>query len=312
MIAKGATGFVVAAGKGGREVSRVRVGDIGVDAQLPIASASKWLTAATVLAVVDEGKLSLDAPISTWLPTVQGEAASLTIRQLLSQTSGLAGSVADLYDLRQDARITLAQSAQEVTARPLAHRPGQVFVYGGPGFQVAGAVVEAVTGKRWNQIFEEKIARPLGMGHTYWTHLRFDAPMQPPDADTLNPVLQGGAVSTAGDYMRFLGMLARGGVYEGKRILSRKSVRAMLSDQTTSATMTPTGAGVLESAHYGLGNWCETWDSRGRCDRSSSIGAFGAYPWLEQKSGRFGIVFIYLQENAFRVWPEMQAIRDAM
>ncbi|ATB36138.1 hypothetical protein CYFUS_001552 [Cystobacter fuscus] len=311
MVAKGAGGFTIATGTGAKEVSRVSFGGIAPDQRFPIASASKWLTAATVMAVVDEGKLSLDRPVSTWLPKITGDAGKLTLRQLLSQTSGIVGSRAELYDLAQDHRITLGQSAEEVTARPLVTRPGDVFVYGGPGFQVAGAAVEAATGKRWAQVFYEKIAGPLGMTHTYWTHLRLDRTDELPVAETLNPVLQGGAVSTAEDYMHFLSMLAQGGAYQGKRILSRASVDAMLSDQTPSARMTPTGASVLEDAHYSLGSWCETWNAQGKCDRNSSIGAFGVYPWVERKTGGYGIVFLYLREDAFRMWPEIQVIRDA-
>lgn len=311
MAANGAGGFTIAFGEGAATVSRVSFGDIEPTTRYPIASASKFLTAATVMAVVDEGKLSLDLPVSTWLPNISGEAGKLTLRQLLSQTSGLAGSAGELYDLAQDHRITLGQSAEDVTRRPLISRPGEVFAYGSPGFQVAGAAVEAATGKLWADVFEEKIGRPLKMDNTYWIHLRLDRTDELPVAETLNPVLQGGAVSTAEDYMRFLSMMAQGGVFEGKRILSSASVDAMLSDQTANARMTPTGASVLPDAHYSLGNWCETWDAQGRCNRNSSIGLFGTYPWVERNTGRFGIIFLYVRDDAFRFWPEMEVIRDS-
>lgn len=312
MVAKGAGAFTIATGVGANEISRVSFGNIGPDAQYPIASASKFLTAATVMAVVDAGKLALDRPISTWLPEISGAARELTLRQLLSQTSGLAGSRGELFDLAQDHRITLAQSAEELTQRPLVSRPGEVFAYGGPGFQVAGAAVEAATGKRWAEVFAEKIGQPLRMTRTYWTHLRLDRSGELPVAQTLNPVLQGGAVSTAEDYMHFLSMIAQDGMYEGKRILSPTAIAALLSDQTAKARMTPTGASVLPNAHYSLGNWCETWDKQGRCDRNSSLGLFGVYPWVERKTQRFGIIFIYVRDDAFRLWPQMQAIRDSV
>lgn len=312
MVAKGSGGFSVGVGMRDKVISLADFGGIKPDTQYPIASASKFLTAATVMAIVDDGKLQLDAPISTWLPKLSPAAGRLTLRQLLSQTSGLAGSKGEYYDLAQDHRITLEQSALDVTRRPLISEPGKVFAYGSPGFQVAGGVVEAATGKRWAQVFQEKIAGPLGMTRTYWTHLRLDSTNELPVAETLNPVLQGGAVSTARDYLRFLSMIAQAGLSEGRRVLSRNAVDEMLKDQTPTATMMPADANPIKGAHYGLGNWCETWDAAGAGLRNSSIGAFGVYPWVDQKTGRFGIVFPYVRDNAFRFWPEIEAIRDAV
>jgi CubicO group peptidase (beta-lactamase class C family) len=311
MAAGGAGGFTVIAGKGDKTESSVRFGAIEQDTQFPIASASKWLTAAAVMRVVEQKNLSLDTPISTWLYDLNPAAGQLTLRQLLSQTSGLAGSQGEFYDIHQDHQITLAQSAADVTARPLISKPGEVFAYGGPGFQVAGAVAEAVTGKRWADLFDEQIAKPLGMNRTYWTHLRMDSYDEYPLLETLNPVLQGGAVSTAPDYARFLSMLAQGGLFEGKRLLSTEAVDEMLRDQTHHAQMTPTEANVLADAHYSLGSWCEAWDDSGACVRNSSIGLFGTYPWVERATGRYGLIFLYQRDSAFRFWPQMQLIRDS-
>lgn len=310
MIAAGAGGFTIGIGSGSAQLSRVSFGDIAADTQYPIASASKFLAAATILSVVDDGRLTLDGAISEWLPEITGEAGQLTLRHLLSQTSGLAGSEGELYDLAQDHRITLVQSALEVTRRPLISKSGDIFAYGGPGFQVAGAVAEAASGMLWAELFYEKIAKPLNMSRTYWTHLRLDTEQELPVSETLNPVLQGGAVSTAQDYLQFLSMLAQGGQFNGNRVLSSYAINEMLSDQTQNSVMNPTGASVLPDADYALGSWCETWDKQGRCQRNSSIGLFGVYPWIERDSGWFGIVFLYNRENAFRLWPQMEVIRN--
>lgn len=310
MIAKGTPGVTVVFGGPGHEAVRADVGQIAADTRYPIASASKWLVAATVMALVDEGKLTLDQPVSTWLRGVKGAADKVTLRQLLAQTSGVAGGLGELYDLKQDHRITLRQSADEVLARPLATTPGVVFNYGGPGFQVAGAVAEAVTGQTWEEVFQSRIARPLGMTGTQWAHLKFGDAI-PPAAETRNPVLQGGAIGTADDYVRFVKMLSQKGQYEGRRVLSEKAVAEMMTDQTAAAKMLPTNAALLEKAHYGLGNWCETWDAKGHCTRSSSIGAFGTYPWVDMPTGRYGLVFINRQTDSFAVWPEVLAVQAA-
>ncbi len=310
MIAKGTSGVTVVFANKKGEISRVHTGAIDATSQYPIASASKWVTAAVVLSLVDEGKLSLDIPVSTWLPEIKGEAGAVTLRQLLAQTSGLAGTLNDLYDLKQDHKVTLAQSAAEIASRPMAHPRGAEFHYGGPGFQIVGAVVEAVTGKSWEQEFQTRIARPLGMKNSHWTHMQFGP--TPPVAETRNPVLQGGMVSTADDYFRFLTMLSQKGRYGGQRVLSAKSVAMMMTDQTQTAKMNQTGAVVLQDAHYALGNWCETWDAKARCTRSSSLGAFATYPWLDQKTGRYGLIFMFRTDDAFAVWPEIMAVQAAL
>src|SRR6185312_11638684 len=78
----GAPGVTAIVMKGGQTLYRVDVGAIAPDAQLPIASASKWMTGALVMTVVDEGKLSLDEPIGKRLPAFKGEQARITLREL--------------------------------------------------------------------------------------------------------------------------------------------------------------------------------------------------------------------------------------
>lgn len=308
IMAKGYPGLAVMVGKSGREVSRIAAGDLNATTPMPIASASKWLAAATVMHLVDEGKLSIDQPVSTWLSDVGPDIGKLTLRQLLSQTSGISNS--QNAALARD--MTLAQAAKAIGSVPLAHTPGTTFVYGGPGFQIAGAVVESATGQSWEKVFESRIAQPLGMKNTRWAHLDMSTGAPVLRRDSRNPILQGGAISTAEEYMHFLEMMASGGNYRGKRILSTEAVQAMKTDQTTKAAMTPTGAALLENAHYALGNWCESWNTKGECARNSSIGAWGVYPWIDHKSGVYGIFFANVPNDAFRVWPEMQELRAAI
>jgi len=283
--APGVTAIVM---RDGRPLLRVDVGDIARDAQLPVASASKWMAAALVMTVVDEGKLSLDAPISRYLPTFTGPSATITLRELLAQTSG-EGSLLDMVDIRQDPRLSLAESAAQIARRPLRDPPGAVFRYGGPGFQVAGAAVEAVTHKRWAELFDERIARPLGMTRTYWEHL----PRRGVPADqTSNPLLQGGVVTTADDYMRFLTMLAQNGRVDGRRILSAHAVEVMETAQTVGrpkAWLPPGAKG--RPMEYALGNWCEAWTAKHVCTLVSSPGASGTFPWWDRQQGLYGIFF---------------------
>jgi CubicO group peptidase (beta-lactamase class C family) len=223
---------------------------------------------------------------------------------VLSQTTGLGPAG---LDLSQDYRMTLAESAKAIAAAPPASQPGARFVYGGPGFQVAGAVVEAAAGKRWEEVFQEKIGRPLDMKDTYWANLATLVPTKEQLAQTRNPTLQGGAVSTAQDYMQFLAMLAGDGLYEGRRVLSHEAVEAILTDQTANAVMAPSGVAMLDKSHYALGNWCEAW-AGARCTRSSSLGAWGVFPWLDRDSGLYGVNFLYEKDKAFSLLGDTQAI----
>lgn len=303
VVADGAPGVTALAFKDGKLLYRLDVGDIAPDAQLPIASASKWMTATLVMTVVDEGKLSLDQPIGERLPEFTGEAGKVTLRQLMSFTAG-QGSLEGFFDLRQDPHITLAESARQVAARPLTDPPGTAFRYGGPSLQVAGALVEQATGKTWAELFQERIAGPLGMTRTYWGN-----PLRPglkPD-EVRNPNLQAGVYTTADDYGRFITMLAGRGESNGKRIISEKAFDAMETLQTAKATMAykPPGATSLDG--YALGNWCETVEAGGRCGMVSSPGAFGTYPWIDRDNGVYGVFF--LKDRLPNVVADIQAAR---
>ncbi|MCI3135197.1 serine hydrolase domain-containing protein [Phenylobacterium aquaticum] len=288
VLAEGASGVSALVMKDGRLLYRVDVGDAGPDVRLPIASASKWMTAALIMTVVDEGKLSLDEPIGRRLPQFTGAAGQITLRQLMSFTAG-QGSLEGFVDLRQDPHITLAQAADEIAARPLEDPPGATFRYGGPSLQVAGALVEQATGQRWADLFAARIAGPLGMSHTYWGN-----PLRPglSPSEVLNPNLQAGVYTTADEYAAFLSMLAARGMGPKGRILSEAAFDQMETVQTGKAVMAyrPPGAAGLQA--YGLGNWCETFDAKGRCGMVSSPGAFGTYPWIDRDRGIYGVFFL--------------------
>ncbi len=303
IVQQGAPGVTAIVMKGDRLLYRLDVGQIAPETEYEVASASKWLTTALVMTVVDEGKLSLDAPISRYVSAFKGEAAKTTLRELLAQTSG-QGSLESLVDVRQDPRITLAQSAALIAARPLENPPGAVFKYGGPSFQVAGAMVEAVTHRKWSDLFAERLATPLGMTHTYWTHLPDHGV---PAAAVTNPLLQGGAVTTAEDYMRFLTMIDQHGLYQGKRILSEKAVDDMETAQTIGKPMAYLPPGVVGGVQYALGNWCEEWIARGHCTLVSSPGAFGAFPWIDRESNVYGIFF--LKDRSQQILPHLLMAR---
>ncbi len=134
-----------------------------------VASITKMATALTALRLQDEGLLSLDAPVATLLPG--GEAlGGITIRQLLSHTSGLRDTAAYAEALRQ------GESWSWVVAQPgvLVGTPGAYFSYCNLGFGLIGCILEQVSGLPLDRLFDEKLFQPLGMTATL-------------DASRLNP-----------------------------------------------------------------------------------------------------------------------------
>ena len=291
ILARGAPGVSVLVYRNGDLLYRMDRGRIAPDERLPVASASKWMAAALVMTVVDEGRLSLDEPIGRRLPEFQGPSGEITLRQLLSYTAG-QGSLLGMSDLFQDSGITLAESAARIAGRPQADPPGAIFRYGGPSLQVAGALVEQATGQRWADLFEARIARPLGMTSTTWTH-----PLRPDldPASVRNPNLQGGVYTTAADYGRFLGMVAGRGVLDGRRVLSKGAVAEMEMVQTAGKPIAYRPPGMSEIEAYDLGNWCEVAGADGACVLASSPGAFGVYPWIDRRTGLYGLFFLRYQ-----------------
>src|SRR5687768_12804052 len=166
-----------------------------------IASAGKWLAAATIAAVVDEGRLSWDDSVKKWLPSFKDVKGNATLRQLFSHTAGYPAYQPE--GKRRDDYQSLSEAVANIVDLPADTLLGTKFSYGGLAMQVAGRMAELATGKTWEVIFQEKIAGPLGMRSTHFTPV-----------DTTpghNPMIGGGARSSLHDYARFLQMIMNEG-----------------------------------------------------------------------------------------------------
>ncbi|HEX8299656.1 MAG TPA: serine hydrolase [Rubricoccaceae bacterium] len=244
-----------------------------------IASATKWMSGAVVLSLVDSGHLSLDDPLSRFFPDLTGPKRAITVRQLFSHTSGIVE--VPVGSCLTERTTTLAACAAEVLARPLRFTPGTGFFYAGGSMHVAGRVAEIASGRPWATLFAERVARPLGMTDTAYL-------------SATNPWIGGGLVSTAADYTALLQMVLTGGLHRGQRVLSEASVAAMLADQTgVEAGATPVlfspfsrYAGTdpdlpADVLGYGIGVWREQLTEAGGLRHASSPGAYGFSPWVD-------------------------------
>ena len=264
-------------------------GKFTLDSVVYIASAGKWLAAATIAAVVDEGKLNWNDPANKWLPQIKDIKGKATLRQLLSHTSGYPdyqpkGAHRDDYQ-------TLKESVANIADLQTDTIPGTEFHYGGLAMQVAGRMAELATGKDWETLFQEKIARPLGMKYTHFTPVHMGGGH--------SPMLGGGARTVLHDYADFLNMISNNGLFKGKRILSAAAIREMQSDQVGNAKVSPYEfvehvRGAKYTGIYGLGEWREELDSAGNAVLISSPGWAGAYPWIDKTTNTYGFFITHV------------------
>lgn len=138
--------------------------------QVGIASLSKQLTAAAILALAEEGRLELEDPLGRFLPDLGPDKRPLTLHQLLSHTSGLPGGDVAGDDFVIESR---AQLVERIDDAPLSGMPGERWRYSNAGYNLLAAVVEAVTGGPYEAHVLDRIFRPAGMEHSgFWHHPR--------------------------------------------------------------------------------------------------------------------------------------------
>ncbi len=130
-------------------------GSYNDETTIAIASATKWLTGATIMTLVDEGKLKLDDKAGKYIPELnEGLKANITVAHLLSHTSGLpTNSPCLTSNFLVDDTDTLENCAKEIANSRVTAVPGKTFAYGGASMQVAGRIAEIVSGKKWDDLF---------------------------------------------------------------------------------------------------------------------------------------------------------------
>jgi D-alanyl-D-alanine carboxypeptidase len=132
-----------------------------------IGSVSKQFTAAAILLLQQQGKLSLDDPIGKYVPGLT-RGDEVTIREILSHTSGYQDYWPEDYLMTPMMQPTTAQQILDTWAKkPLDFEPGTQWQYSNTNYVIAGLIVEKVSGQKLMDFLEEHIFRPLGM-HSVW------------------------------------------------------------------------------------------------------------------------------------------------
>lgn len=236
-----------------------------------IASMTKMFTGASIMMLVDEGKVSLDDPVTKFIPQLdkwmvvdERDAAHVllkrpvrpvTVRHLLSHTSGLTGSSELQQATGADGTPLKARALSSVTG-PLQSQPGDKYAYGNQGMNVAARIVEVVSGVPYEEFLQKRFFDPLGMKETtFWPSEAQVSRLAgaygsnkakngftkgtvgyltKPFSDRTHryPEAGGGLFSTTHDVLRYGLMLANNGQLGGKRYLSPAAMDELRKEQT--------------------------------------------------------------------------------
>ena len=326
-----AAGISLLVCRDGQEICYAQAGMADREAGKPVArdsifrlySQSKPITAAAVMLLADRGLIDLMDGVDRYLPgfrnprVAQADGSLVPavrapwILELLTMTAGTCYPDADPAG-QYAARVFEADEAQilngggmdtlafcnKLGEQPLAFQPGTAWRYG-TGADILGAVVEAVTGKRFGQFLQEEFFEPLGMKDTgFWVpeekrerlvkcYRRIPGGLE--EFRNLNlavgcydraPAFESGGaglVSTLDDYAAFATMLLQEGVYGGRRILSPAAVRFM-----TAPRLNPdVRRGLWDSlCGYNYGCLVRVCDRPESCAVFSEAGEYGWDGWL--------------------------------
>jgi CubicO group peptidase (beta-lactamase class C family) len=277
-----------------------------------IASITKPVTVAAALKLVEQGKLQLDDPIEKYLPEFkdqkdkQGQHRVVTIRQLMSHTSGIVANppTRPSFFFAQDfLGREIGQIATAIAGTPLEFEPGSRVLYSNAAPYVLGRIIELRAGKPFHQHVKETILDPAGMDDTYFIippaeakrvavvyrdsregrveFFRFD-----PTWKVTMTLPDGGLFSSPRQIMKFLQVFLN----DDGSVLSRDSVKLMRTDQAPG---------------WGLG-WALEKDGL-----FSHSGSSGTSAWADPKTGVIGVLFFQIQ-NPDKTTPLQTGFRAAV
>jgi CubicO group peptidase (beta-lactamase class C family) len=231
---------------------------VGANTLFQVGSISKIFTTTAVMSFVDDGSVDLDTPVLTWipdLPLTDGSAReSITLRHLVTHMAGFYGDRFDDHGIGDDALQNAVASFYDL---PQQTRPGELWTYCNAGFDLAGRVLEVVSGRRFEDIVRERVFDPLGMATT--TYFPGEAIRHPvavghegdpgelsisdpwPLPRRSNPA--GGVTCTATELLRFARMHLDDGESDGRRVLSLRSAQAMRAREVDAGPFQTWGLG---------------------------------------------------------------------
>jgi CubicO group peptidase (beta-lactamase class C family) len=311
-----AAGIVTLVARHGKLASLDAVGYQELETKMPmrvdtifrIASLTKPITCAGIMALVDEGRLSVLDPVEKYLPEFKGQKANgcgtgsgydcasvtpsrpIDILDLMTHTSGLPASFPPARGTAPGSLADLVTSGAKLT---LLFQPGTAWNYSNVGYATLGRIIEVASRKPYDQFLAERIFEPLRMSDTYFfvpaDKQNRIAAVYTDDNGSLKratsvgaavpkiPAPEGGILSTAADLFRFNQMMLNKGTLDGQRVLSAAAVELITTSLTGDIK-----AGFAPGVGHGLG-YEVVREAKGTY-RYNSIGSFvkgGAYRTYE-------------------------------
>ncbi|HUA81684.1 MAG TPA: serine hydrolase [Dyella sp.] len=250
-------GVSIVVSKDGKVVYRSSRGMASVELRVPsangdayrIGSITKTATAATILLLSRQGKLSLSDRLSKFLSDFP-HASDITIAELLNHTAGIS----DNWNADPNLALNTKTLVDLIAKQPLDFTPGSEWRYSNSGYMLLGAVIEKITGRRWDEVERELVFAPLGMNRTayypddavvsglvqgYSVDDR-DQLAKPPFVSISGPMSAGALTSTADDLDRLIEGLATDRVFP-LSLFDTMTIPARLSDGSSA----PYGYGVM-------------------------------------------------------------------
>lgn len=266
--------------QGGKPIKEAGYGVANLELNVPvkpntvfeIGSVTKQFTAAAILLLAQEGKIEIDAKIGRYLKGIPDTWREITVRHLLTHTSGLKSYTGlDGFELRR--HLTQAQFIAAIGAQPLDFPPGQAWKYSNTGFNLLGFIVENVSGKSYWEFLSERIFRPLGMtsstnrlpaliipnrasGYEQTNHVFMNR-----DYDLTDVFSAGALVSTVQDLAKWNAALDR---------------EDLLNAQSKQSMWQPAALNDGSMTHYGFGWRIETFEGHRNIGHGGSTSGFSA------------------------------------
>lgn len=297
---------------------------VKTDSIFRIASMAKPITAAAMMMLFEQGKWSLEDPVSKFIPEFDGlkvkqedgeivpQVSSMNMKQLMSHTAGFAART-EYPDLRKG---SLQDMIDFLSTQPLAFQPGKGWRYG-PSVDIQGYIIQKLTGQNLDEFLEQQLFAPLGMVDSGWVvpaskverlvsnhNANEDGKLVAVDltgtynASTPKFMGAGGGlmVSTVKDYWRFSQMILNGGELEGKRYLKASTVKLMCTNVLEPGVHVQLGPHVLHELDFGLGfAIVKDIPTKRTAQAAHSFfwaGLFGTWFWIDPVNDMIAIGFI--------------------
>jgi CubicO group peptidase (beta-lactamase class C family) len=276
-----APGAQIAVSRAGRTVWSRSFGCADLELDVPVApstrfrigSVSKPLTAAAIGALVEDGRLDLDAPVQKYVPDFPKKAWPITTRQLAGHLAGIRHYEGEEFRIR-DHYATVRAGLAIFEKDALLFEPGTKYSYSSYGWNLISAVIEAASGEPFLAYMQKRVFTPAGMTHTsadevipiipgrsrfYTRDEKTGAVVNAEYVDNSYKWAGGGFLSTAEDLVAFANALLEG---------------RLLRPETLALLWTPMKTSDGKSTDYGIG-WTVDQDAKGRRRARHSGGAMG-------------------------------------